>query len=60
MGNSGRNSEAQNAGRNVGYKDHDYKISDENEDSGGNWTRDHFSHIVAGNLSEFCPYPKTL
>lgn len=38
MGNSGGNSKAQNAHRNA---DGAREVSEENEDSGGDWTRGH-------------------
>jgi hypothetical protein len=49
-----------NADRNVDSKDHAHEVSDKNENSIGNLTRQHACDIVANNLSKFCPKPKTL
>jgi hypothetical protein len=60
MGNSGLSSGNQNADRNVASTSQANGVSDVNKDSIGNWTSGHSCHILAMNLSTFCPYPETL
>lgn len=59
MGNSSRNAEDKNANKNVANKTAG-KVSDLNEDSIGNCTRDHLHYILTKNLCTLCPCPETL
>jgi hypothetical protein len=55
MGDSGGNSEDQNAGRNEDSEDGAHKVSGLFWD----WIRGHSCYIMAKNLSTFCPCSET-
>lgn len=59
-GHSGGSSEDQIADRNMDSKDSTQEVSEENEDSIGNWTRGHSCYILTKNLTTTCPCTETL
>lgn len=50
----------QNSDRNTDSKDQAWKISADNKDSTGSWTRGHMCYTLVENLSSFFPCPETL
>lgn len=59
MGDSGDDSEDQNACWNVQNKGYAQEVSDGNKDSIENWTRDHPFCIMTKNLAPFFTCPET-
>lgn len=53
IGDASGSSEAQETSNNADSKGQADKVSDGNEDSTGNWTRDHVYFILAKSLSIF-------